>query len=148
MQTRSSGAAPAHARVHTICAFLLVVAVIGGCAQIAGIEEWRPAKCEGELNVDAETCQPTSGCSECMSSQPQECGPERTDCQNDMEGCAKVYQCSTQCEPDADLLGCAKNCCADSSAGNSLFGTYLMCLCGMCQKECNREPSACEGYCM
>jgi hypothetical protein len=146
MRTRFSGAAKPSARAHRVCAFLLVLAAIGGCAQIVGIEEWHPVECGDEPNLDPETCQPTSGCSECLSSRPQACEAERKQCQGEQGTCPTVYLCSTQCDPEVDPLTCVQGCCAEHGS-SATFKAYLTCLCDACQKECSQEAASCMSSC-
>jgi hypothetical protein len=116
--------------VHHGIAALLVIGGLGGCAQVLGLEEWKPQ---------------TSVCSECLFSTQTTCEIERKACTADMT-CEPVHACSQECAGEADPLTCIKGCC-ETANGNKPFGTFLTCICAECEEACGAQSLECPMYC-
>jgi hypothetical protein len=146
MPTRRATAAPMSARVHHGIAAIAVLAGLGGCAQVLGLEEWRPLDCETSVDVDPSLCEPQSTCTECLFATQATCEVDRQPCLTDTTLCAPIYACTQPCSDQADPLSCIKTCCSDAG-GNTLFDTYLSCVCGACETECGVLTLGCDKYC-
>jgi hypothetical protein len=133
------------ARVHHGIAAIAVLAGLGGCAQILGLEEWKPIDCETSANVDPSLCPPKRTCTECLFATQGMCEVDRQLCL-ETTLCAPIDACTQLCADEADPTSCIKACCTDAG-GNPLFDTYLSCVCGACEAECGALTLECETYC-
>jgi hypothetical protein len=143
MPTRKPTAAPKSARVHRGLAAALVVVVLGGCAQVLGLEEWNPKDCE-DVAEDPTVCEQRS-CSECLFGAHSRCQDDKTACTADASGCGYILTtCSQSCAKDGDPETCIPKCCPN---GNQLFDDYLTCVCDECVAECGTLTLGCNDYC-
>jgi hypothetical protein len=109
---RRAGKSVKHRKWLVLSAAALAAAV--GCAQIVGIEEWRPYLACEEQNVDPDTCKPLT-CSECLYSLPSLCESQRADCFDDQKSvCSTVFTCAAPCEKASDTASCVSSCCSGS----------------------------------
>lgn len=132
-------------RWNLLCAGALVV--LGGCAQIAGIEPWRAAHGCDDPGLDPDTCEPLPTCTECLYSSPKVCEAARTDCTTDpMSLCSTLDTCAEGCEMNADPVACIHACCTTSGA-DVKFDAYLTCLCNECKDECGAQVMGCDAFC-
>jgi hypothetical protein len=143
MPTRKPKAAPTSARVHRGLAAGLVFVVLGGCAQVLGLEEWEPVDCEEDADDPAECEEPVS-CSECLFGMQATCQGDRMACNAELTGCSTILSCSQMCSGNADPVECIRGCCP---MGNGPFDTYLTCMCGVCADACGSLTLGCENAC-
>lgn len=125
------------------------LALAGGCAQIAGIEPWKPLDCSLEENAARDECKPQASplavCSQCMRDQASKCTAARDGCTADMP-CADLLKCTDTCSATAALFSCAQDCCG-SMTSNDLFDSYITCLCGGCGSACDGVMPVCANVC-
>jgi hypothetical protein len=145
MPTRRPKAAPTSARVHRGLAAALVLGVLGGCAQVLGLEEWKQADCEDVAEDPAECEEPVS-CSECLF-ETQACQADQVACSADVATCNLALECSQSCSSSSAKppLDCIRGCCP--MGGNGLYDKYLECLCGVCAEACGSAMTGCTEHC-
>lgn len=131
--------------IRMVCAAGLTAAV--GCAQLAGIEEWKARDGCGEEGADPLTCKPTPDCIQCLYSSQPVCDAPRTDCTTDAASeCNQIYLCSDGCESEGNPLSCVRTCCADRG-GDTKFDAYISCVCADCSAQCGAETLGCDAIC-
>ena len=143
---RRAGKRPEITRSIVLCA-LSFLAVVEGCAQIVGIDPWKPSADCQVSEVDPEMCVPPASCTECLYAQQDVCEMKRMDCVSDpMSTCQTIYSCAQQCETVSDTVSCIEGCCKASS-GDTEYDIYLTCLCTSCEAECGVLTLGCESFC-
>lgn len=118
-----------------------------GCAEIVGIEPWKPADPCEQPDIDPETCLPKGACAECLYVQHATCEAARMDCRADpVSVCNTISTCAAPCEKDADPLACIGGCCT-TNAGDTKYDVYLTCVCDACKAECGSKVMGCDALC-
>jgi hypothetical protein len=144
MPTRKPKAAPTSARVHRGLAAALVFVVLGGCAQVLGLEEWEPVDCEEDPEDPA--CEEPVSCSECLFGVQATCQGDRMACNAEMMGCSSILKCAPMmCSGNADPVECIRTSCCPM--GNNLFDMYLTCMCDACADACGSLTVGCANAC-
>lgn len=122
----------------------LVLIVLGGCAQVLGLEEWKQADCE-DVADDPADCEEPVTCSECLFGAQASCLQAQTACTSDATtGCGAIFDCSQMCAGNPTPMDCIRTCCGP---GNGLFDAYLECQCGICGEACGTVVMDCADSC-
>ncbi|NUQ77126.1 MAG: hypothetical protein HUU21_26625 [Polyangiaceae bacterium] len=143
MPTRKPKSAPPSARVHRGLAAALVFWVLGGCAQVLGLEEWKQADCE-DVADDPKDCEEPVPCADCLFVAQAACQADQMACAADTTVCGPMLQCSQGCSTDSAPLDCIGTCCG---SGNGLFDAYLTCQCSVCAESCGNLLAGCPDRC-
>lgn len=142
MPTRKPRAAPTSVRVHRWLAAALVFLVLGGCAQVLGLEEWKPVDCEDP--EDPTVCEEQVSCVECLFG-AQTCMVDRAACNNDATCALRLEECTQECASKPTPAKCVRDCCP--MMGNQPYNVYVTCLCDTCAEECGASVTGCANSC-
>lgn len=128
--------------------FYLLLA--GGCAQIAGIEAWKPLDCSADENAMREECQlqaaTVAACSQCLATQESKCTGTKDACTAEAMLCPPLLSCKQSCANPDDLLTCIADCCTAYDQ-TPVFDEYVSCLCGGCIEACDGVLPVCKDMC-
>lgn len=143
MPTRKPIAAPTSVRVHRWLAAALVFLVLGGCAQVLGLEEWKPVDCDDP--EDPTVCEEQVSCVECLFG-AQTCIEAKAACNSDETCMPLLEECTQQaCASKPSPVACIRGCCP--TMGNQGYNDYVTCLCNACVKECGPSVMGCANSC-
>ncbi len=140
---------PAFRRARRAISAVLSLIVTGGCAQIAGIETWKPLDCDAPENEKLTECQGPAatvlGCSQCLEAQEGKCTTAKDACNAEMAACPPLLTCRQGCTNPDSLLTCIGDCCIADP--NPLFDNYVECLCNGCIDACDGVMPVCTDMC-
>jgi hypothetical protein len=125
----------------------LLVVILGGCAQIVGIEAWKPADPCEDPGASQETCGEPMTCGECLHSKKAACEAAEANCASDAGSkCATIAACAEPCETATLPGSCVKDCCT-MNGGDPDYDVYLTCMCKECEAVCGDLIMGCDTYC-